>query len=270
MELLTTSNRGGPQKCLKTNANVDRLMGKPVVIVAASISALLTTGCVSLGAPPSPFHLVENDSPHIASVEDSYPAFISPAAVRGSDTRRTLFEPNGPLSGPLFLNQALAASNNGAWLFAPNDLVLAPPISVTTDFDPFGIDPHLWVSQTDLRLEFESVAAPGMEPATEEADFQVVPADAQPAFAAPVGTLISPVLSSRVLISHQDAWQSVMKVTAVGFLAVVMLVPMGCSFVSGVVCGQPRAGPRRRRAGRRAPDLRMSSLSRAIANIPSH
>lgn len=270
MELLVSSNSGEPQKCLRAKVNVDRLWGKPVALVAASIGALLTTGCVSLNAPPSPFRLVENDPPHIASVEDPSSALISPATVRGSDTRRTLFDPNGLFGPPLVVNQAFSASDNGAWPFAPNDLVMTPPISFAIDFDPLGFDPHLWVSQTDLRLELASVAAPGMEPAMELADFQVMPADVQPAFAAPVGTLTSPVANSKILISRQDVWQNVMKATAVGFLAVVLLVPKGCSFVVEVLCGQPRAGPRRRRARRRAPDLCMSSLSRAIANVPSH
>ena len=269
MELLTSSNRGGPKQCLRTNPNVDRLWGKPVALVAASISALLATGCVSLNAPPSPFRLAEDEPLHIASVGDPYSAFISLVTVRDSDTRRTLFEQGGLLGGPFVVDQALSASDNGAWLLAPNDGVVAPPISFAIDFDPFAIDPHLWVSHTDLRLEFETVAAPEIEPAIKLADFQVVPADVQPAFAAPVGTLISPVANSRILISRQDVWQSVMKATAAGFLAVVLLVPLGCSFAAEVVGSRRRTRPRRRRAIRRAPGLPMGSLSRAIANVPS-
>ena len=266
MDLLTSLNHGGRQKCLQANANVDRRWGKQVALIAAATSALLTTGCVSLNAPPSSIRLAEDDPLHTASVGVPLLGFVGAANGRISNTRQTLFEP----SSRLLLNQTSSASDNGAWLFTPYDAVAAPPISVAIDFTPFGVDSHLWKPQTDLRLEIESVAALGLEPVAELTDSHRVPVEVQPTIAAPVEALISPAVSSRILIPRQDLWQSVMKATAVGFLAFVLLVPIGCSFVAGFVCSQPRAGPRRRRARRRSSDRFLVSLRQAIANVPAH
>ena len=270
MELLASSNREGPPKCFKSNVNVDRLCGKPVALVAAAITVLLTTGCVTLDAPPSSIGLAADEPVHIANVGDPLLAFISAANVRVSNTRQTLFEPRSPLVA----NQAMLVPDNGAWLFGSNDGVVAPLLSTAIDSAPIGIDPHFWESQTDLRLEFESELAVVMEPAEELAGLPGVPVVVQPVLAAPVGTLPSPVASSMESISRQDLWQSVMKATAVGFLAFVLLVPMGCSFVAGVVCGQPRASPKpkpKRHWGRRRESGQLFvGLRHAIANVPAH
>lgn len=280
MEPLASSNRGGLLKCLKAKVNVDRRWGMPVApvaLVAASISALLATGCVSLDAPPSPASLVELEPPstsedhslHVASIGDTFSAFISAASVRGSDPRATLLEPSGPLGGPLIANEALSASDNGAWLFALNFSLVSDPISVAIDTDPFGIVPEFRVSPTDFLLDLNLAAAALVEGVAELADSQVAPFDVRPAIAAPTETLVSPVVSSMTMTPRRDVWQGVMKATAVGFLAVVMLVPLGCSFAAGVVCSQPRAGPRRR-ASRRISGRFLGGLSRAIASVPAH
>ena len=268
MELLASSNRGGPPKCFKANVNVDRHCGKRVALVAAAITVLLTTGCVTLDAPPSSIRLAEDDPSHIASVGDPLLAFISAANVRVSNTRQMLFEP----SRPLVANQALSVLDNGVWLFGPNDGVVTSPILAAIDAAPIGIDPHFWESQTELRLEFESELALVMEPEEELAGSELFPVVVQPVFAASVGMLTSPVVGSKSkeLISRQDLWQSAMKATAVGFLAFVLLVPMGCSFVAGVMCGQPRAGPRRHWGRRRESGRLFVGLRHAIANVPAH
>ena len=98
MELLTSSNRGGPLKCLKAKVNVDRLCGTPVALVAASISAFVMTGCVSLDAPNpmSPASVVDLEQPPISPVESS-------------DSQVTHLES----SGSLVANQALSIADIG-------------------------------------------------------------------------------------------------------------------------------------------------------------
>ncbi len=277
MELLASSNRGGPLKCLKANVNADRGCRMPVALVAVSISALLATGCVSLDAPPSPFGSVgpvdlerssssEDLSLYIGSVGDTFSALIGAASVRSSGTRETFFEPRAPLNGPVVANRALSVSDNRAWQFAPNDSVTATPISVAVDLDPTGFDPHSWMFPTDLLAEPD----PAAESEVELADARVFLVDARPLLIAPTRTLVSPMLSSTTTTTYRDVWQGVMKATAVGFLAVVLMVPVGCSFAAGVVCTQPRAGPRRRRAIRQGSGRFLAGLSRAIANVPAH
>ena len=253
MDLLTASNCGGLKQCFKADVNVDRRRGRSVALVTALMSVLLATGCVSFDAPPRPASLVDLERPPISHVESS-------------DSHVTLFKSREP---PV-ANQALSIADNNDWLFAPNDLFVATPMSVATDFDWFRIDRHLWFLQTNLLAEFETVSADSVVPVVKLTKAQPVPVDVRSTLAVPVGSPISPVVSSRILIPRQDLWQGVMKATAVGFLAFVLLVPIGCSFVAGFVCSQPQAGPRRRRARRRTSDRFLVGLRQAIANVPAH
>ncbi len=278
MELLASSNRGGPVTCLETNSNARRRCGQAIVRVAVSIVALVATGCASFDdAPRSAIGLADLERPLNRApptefgVDVRAELLVEPVAVlesndllahwfSGSDPLQapnvldTLFERRRPLAAS---EAALAASDDWTGLWAPSYADLLTPLSVALDTDSSAPDSPWWTSTPDLQLESAAVLP--------RADSQVATFD-EPPSPTPRGALVSPVISSTTMTFPEDVWQGVMKATAVGFLAVILLVPLGCSFATGVVCGQPRASPR----PRRAPSRLLADLSRAIANVPAH
>ena len=279
MELLASSNRGGPVTCLETNLNVRRRCGRVVVRVAVSIVALVATGCASFGgAPRSAIGLADlarplnSAPPSELEVDVRAELLFEPVAVlEGNDLlahwfsggdplpapsmRDTLFERRWPLAAS---EEALPASDDWTGLWAPSYADLLTPLSAALNTGSSAPDSPWWASAPDLRLD-SAAALP-------RADSQVVAIDEPPSPTPLTGALVSPVITSTSMTFPGDVWQGVMKATAVGFLAVILLVPLGCSFAAGVVRGQPRASPR----ARRAPSRLLADLSRAIANVPAH
>ncbi len=278
MELLASSNRGGPVKCLATNLNVDRRCGRAIVLVAVSIVALVDAGCASFddasrnaigladlkrpldSAPPSDF-----------GVDVRAELLVEPVAVLGGkDLLAHWFSGGDPLQAPSMHNtlferpwplaaseEAWTASDDGTRLWAPSHADLFTLLSGALDTDSSALDSPWWASAPDLQLDSAAVLP--------RADSQVATFDEPPSPTSP-GALVSPVTNSTTMILPVAVWQSVMKATAVGFLAVILLVPLGCSFAAEAVRGHPRAGPR----AKRAPSRLLAELSRAIANVPAH
>ncbi len=279
MELLASSNRGGSVTCLETNLNVPRRCGRANVRVAVSIVALVATGCASFDdAPRSTIGLA-----HLARPLNSTPPsefggdvraelLVEPVAVlegnallahwlSGDDPlqalsmRDTLFERRWPLAAS---EAAWAASDDWTGLWAPSDADLLTPLSVALDTDSSAADSPWWASAPDLQLDSTAILP--------RAESQVVAIDEPPLPTPLAGAQVLPVITSTTTTFPGDVWQGVMKATAVGFLAAILLVPFGCSFAARAVRGQPRAGPR----ARRAPSRLLADLSRAIANVPAH
>lgn len=278
MELLASSNHGGPVTCLETNSNLGRRCGRAIVLFAVSIVALVAAGCASFDdAPRSAIGLADlarplNSAPPLEfEVDVRAELLVEPVAVlEGNDLlahwfsggdplpapsmRDTLFERRWPLAAS---EEALPASDDWTGLWVPSYADLLTPLSVALDTDSSAPDSPWWASAPDLRLDSAAVLP--------WADSQVVAFDEPPSPTLP-GALVSPVITSTTMTYPGDVWQGAMKATAVGFLAVILLVPLGCSFAAGVVRGQPRASPR----PRRAPSRLLADLSRAIANVPAH
>jgi hypothetical protein len=280
MELLASSNRGGSVTCLETNLHVGRRCGQAIVRVAVSIVALVATGCASFdGAPRSAIgladleHPLDSAPPSEFGVDVVAELLIEPVAVlEGNDLLAHWLSGGDPLQAPSMRDtlferrwllaaseeEALAASDDWTRLWALSDADLLTPLSVALDTDSSAADSPWWASASDLQLDSAAVLP--------RADSQVVAID-EPPSPAPPGALVVPVVvGSTPLTVGSDLWQGVLQATAVGFLAVVLLVPLGCSFAAGAVRGQPRAGPR----ARRAPSRLLADLSRAIANVPAH
>ena len=265
--------------CLETNLNVRRRCGQAIVLVAVSIVALVATGCASFDdAPRSAIGLAKlapplnSAPPSEFGVDVQAELLVEPVAVlEGNDLlahwfsggdplpapsmRDTLFERRWPLAAS---EEALAASDDWTGLWVPSYADLLTPLSVALDTDSSARDSPWWASAPDLRLDSAAVSP--------RADSQVVAIDEPPSPTPLTGALISPVITSTSMTFPGDVWQRAMKATAVGFLAVILLVPLGCSLAAGVVRGQPRASPR----AKRAPSGLLADLSQAIANVPAH
>ncbi len=263
--------------CLKANANVDRRCGQTIVLVAVSIVALVAAGCVSYDAPRSAIGLadlerpLESAPPSEFGVDVLAELLVEPVAVlEGNDLlahwfsggdplqapsiRDTLFERRWPLAAS---EEALAASDDGTRLWVSSNADLLTPLSVALDTDSSAPDSPWWAPAPDLLLDSAAVLP--------RADSQVVAID-EPLSPTPPGAMVLPVITSTTMAFPGEVWQGGMKATAVGFLAAILLVPLGCSFAAGAVCGQPRDQPRRRRA----PSRFLADLTRAIANVPAH
>ena len=279
MELLASSNRGGSLTCLETNLNVGRRCGRAIVLVAVSIVALVAAGCASFNAAPrSAIGLanlarpLNNAPPSELEGDVLAERFVEPVAVlegnaslahwfSGADPlqapgmRDALFERRRPLGAS---EEVLAAFDDWTGLWVPSHADLLTPLSLALDTDSSALDSPWWASGPDLLLDHAAVLPP--------ADSQAVAID-EPLSPTPLtGAMVSPVITSTTMTFPGDVWPGVMKATAVVFLAVILLIPLGCSFAAGVVCGQPRAGPR----PKRAPSRLLADLSRAIANVPAH
>ena len=265
--------------CLETNLNVRRRCGQAIVLVAVWIVALVATGCASFDAAPrSALGLADLEPPLNSApptkfgVDVRVERLVEPVAVlegnallahwfSGGDPlqapsmRDTLFERRWPLVAS---EEALAASDGWTGLGAPSYADLLTPLSVALDTDWSAADSPWWASAPDLLLDSAAVLPP--------ADSQVVAIDEPRAPARLTGARVLPVKASTTMTLPGHLSQGVMKATAVGFLAVILLVPLGCSLVAGAVRGRPRAGPR----ARRAPSRLLADLSRAIANVPGH
>ena len=278
MELLALSNRGGSLTCMETNLNVRRRWGQAIVRVAVSIVALVATGCASFDAAPrSTLGLADLERPLNSAPPSEFGVdvlselLVEPVAVlEGNDLLAHWFSGGDPLQAPgirdsLFerrwplaaSEEALAASDDWTGLWAPSYADLLTPLSAALDTDSSAADSPWWASAPGLQLDSATVLP--------RADSQVVAID-EPPSPTPPGALVSPVITSTTMIFPVEVWQGVMKGTAVAFLAAILLVPFGCSFATGLVCGQSRAGPR----PRRAPSRLLADLSRAIANVPAH
>jgi len=252
--------------------------GQAIVLVAVSIVALVATGCASFGdAPRSAIDLADLERPL-----DSTPATefgvdvraelsVEPVAVRrDNDLLAHWFSGGDPLQAPSMHNTLferpwpLAASeeawapSDGTRLWAPSHADLLTLLSVALDTDSSAPDSPWWASAPDLQLDDAGVLP--------RADSPVVAIDTPPSPHPLSGALISPLITSTTTTLPGELWQNIMKATAVGFVAVILLVPLGCSFAAGAMRGQPRAGPR----ARRAPNRLLADLSRAIANVPAH
>ena len=281
MELLASSNCGGSVTCLETNLNVRRRCGQAIVLVAVSIVALVAAGCASFDdARQSALGLADLERPLNRTPPSEFGGdvraelLVEPVAVReGNDLLAHWFSGDDPLQAPSIRDtlferrwppaaskEALTASEDWDWtrLWVPSHADLLTPLSVALDTDSSAPDSPWWASAPDLQLDRGAVLP--------RADLQVVAIDEPPSPRPPAGAQVSPVITSTTMTFPGDLWQGVMKATAVGFLAVVLLVPFGCSVAAGAVCGQPRDQPRRRRA---ASPL-FADLSRAIANVPAH
>ncbi|MEE9129222.1 MAG: hypothetical protein V3T84_04330 [Phycisphaerales bacterium] len=279
MELLASSNHGGPTTCLETNVNVRRRCGQAIVLVTVSIVALVATGCASLEAPQSAIGLADLERPLNSAPPTEFGVdvlaelLVEPVAVlEGNDLvahwfsggdplqapsmRDTLFERRWPLAAS---EEALAASDDWDWtrLWVPSHADLLTPLSVALDTDSSAADSPWWASAPDVQLARAAVLP--------RADSQVVAIDEPPSLT-PRGALVLPVITSTTMTFPVEVWPGVMKATAAGFLAAILLVPFGCSFAAGAVRGQPRASPR----AKRAPSRFLADLSRAIANVPAH
>ncbi len=264
--------------CLETNLNVGRRCERIIVPVAVSIIVLVATGCASFddaprsalgladlahplnSAPPSEFEVdvrAELLVEPVAVLEgNDLPAhwFSESDSLQASSLGDTLFERPWP---PAASEEVLTASDDWTGLWAPGHADLLTPLSVALDVDSSAPDSPWWASAPDLLLDSAGILG--------RADSQVVAID-EPPSPTPPGAQVLPVATSTTISFPGEVWQGVMKATAVGFLAVILLVPLGCSFATGVVCGQPRAGPR----AKRAPSCLLADLSRAIANVPAH
>lgn len=265
--------------CLETNLNARRRCGRVIVLVVVSIVTLVATGCASFDdAPRSAIGLADLERPLNRAppsefgVDVRVELLVEPVAVlegnallahwfSGGDPlqapsmRDTLFERRWPRAAS---EEALAASDDWTGLWASSYADLLTPLSVALDADSSAPDSPWWASAPDLPLDSAAVLS--------RADSQVVAIDEPPLPTPLAGALVSPVITSTTTTVPGDVWQGVMKATVVGFLAVILLVPFGCSFATGVVCGQPRAG----RRAKRAPSRLLADLSRAIANVPAH
>ena len=279
MELLASSNCEGSMTCMETNLNVVRRCGRAIARIAVSIVVLVATGCASFDAAPrSAIGLADlepplNSTPPLEfEVDVVAELLVEPVAVlegnallahwfSGADPLQapgvsdTLFERRWPLAAS---EEAWAASDDWTGLGAPSYADLLTPWSVALDTDSSAPDSPWWASAPDLPLESAAVLP--------QADSQVGTFDEPPAPTPLTGALVAPVITSTTVTFPGHVSQGVMKATAVGFLAVILLVPLGCSFATGIVCGQPRASPR----ARRAPSRLLADLSRAIANVPAH
>ncbi len=264
--------------CLETNLNVGRRCGQAIVLVAVSIVALVGTGCASFddtarsaigladlerplnSAPPTEFGgdvLAELLVEPIAFLEGNDLLahwFSGGDPLQAPSIRDTLFERRWPLAAS---EEALAAFDDGTGLWVPSHTDILTPWSGALDTDSSAADSPWWASAPDLQLDRAAVLP--------RADSQVVAID-EPPSPTPRAALVLPVITSTTMTFPGDLWPGVMKATAVGFLAAILLVPFGCSFATGVVCGQPRDRPRRKRA----PSCLLADLSRAIANVPAH
>ncbi len=281
MELLASSNRGGPLTCLKANANVARLWGPRVVIVAASITALSATGCASFDAPQSAISLADLERPVVGvadgglgvagnvlpawwfaqvdpldspNVGDLFSVLNSAANVRRSDAGDAPFQP----TWPVYMDDDVSVADTGAGFGAPRDEDLPTSPSTSVDAEPAGPDRPLSAPSTDLLSDIGSGLG--------SANLPVVRFGGPPSPTPLTGALVLPVITSTTMTFPGEVWQGVMTATAVGFLAAILLVPLGCSFVAGAVRAQPRDQPRRKRA----PSRLLAELSRAIANVPAH
>ena len=278
MELLTSSNHGRSVTCLETNSNARRRRGQAIVLVAVSIVGLVATGCASFDdAPRSALGLADLERPLNSApptefgVDVRAKLLVEPVAVlEGNDLLAHWFSGSDPLQAPSVLDTlfdrrrplaaseaALAASDDWTRLWVPSHADLLTLLSVALDTDSSAADSPWWASAPGLQLDSATVLP--------RADSQVVAID-EPPSPTPPGALVSPVITSTTMIFPVEVWQGVMKGTAVAFLAAILLVPFGCSFATGLVCGQSRAGPR----PRRAPSRLLADLSRAIANVPAH
>lgn len=278
MELLASSNRGGSVTCLETNLNVGRRCGRAIVLVAVSIVALVATGCASFDdAPRSTLGLahlarpLNSAPPSEFGVDVQAELLVEPVAVlEGNDLLAHWFSGGDPLQAPSMRDtsferrwplaaseEALAASDDWTGLWVPSYADLLTPLSVALDTDSSAADSPWWVSAPNLQLERAAVLG--------RADSLVATFDEPPA-PMPPGALVSPVIRSTTMTFPGAVSQGAMKATAVGFLAVILLVPLGCSLAAEAVRGQPRASPR----ARRAPSRLLADLSRAIANVPAH
>ncbi len=264
--------------CLETNLNARRHRGQAIVRVAVSIVALVATGCASFDdAPRSTLGLADLERPLNSAPPSEFGVdvraelLVEPVAVlEGNDLLAHWFSGGDPLQAPSMRDtsferrwplaaseEALAASDDWTGLWAPSYADLLTPLSVALDTDSSAPDSPWWASAPDLQLESAAVLP--------RADTQVV-AIGKPPSPTPRGAMVSPVITSTTGTLPGDVWQGVMKATAVGFLAVILLVPLGCSLAAGAVRGRPRASPR----ARRAPSRLLAELSRAIANVPAH
>ncbi len=274
MELLASSNLRGSVTCLETNLNVGRRCGRAIVPVALSIVALVATGCASFDdAPQSALGLVDlerplNSAPPLeGEVEVLAGLLVEPvASLEGNDLPTYWFSESDPLQAPsvsdtLFeqrwplaaSEEAIVSSDDWTRFWVPGHEYLLTPVSVALDVDSSAPVLPWWASTPDLLLDSAGVLP--------RADSQVAAID-EPPSPTLLGTQVLPVITLTTMSFPGEVWQGVMKATAVGFLAVILLVPLGCSFATGVVCGQPRA--------RRAPSRLLADLSRAIANVPAH
>ena len=264
--------------CLETKLNVGRRRGLAIVLVAVSIVVLVATGCASLDAPRSTIGLVDlarplNSTPPLEFEVDVLAGLlVEPVAVlEGNDLPAHRFGGDNPLEAPSMRDtlfdrrwplaaseDVLAASDDWTRFWVPSQADLLTLLSVALDVDSTALDSPWWASGPDLQLE--------SAPVLPRADSQVATFDKPPAPTPLTGSLVSPVIPSTTVIFPGHVLQGVMKASAVGFMAVILLVPLGCSFATGVVCGQPRASPR----ARRAPSRLLADLSRAIANVPAH
>ncbi len=264
--------------CLETNSNVGRRCGQAVVFVAVPIVALVAAGCASFDdAPRSAIGLADLERPLNRAPPSEFGVdvraelLVEPVAVlEGNDLLAHWFSGGDPLQAPNVLDtlferrrplaareEALAASDDGTGLWAPCYADLLTLLSVALDTDSSAAGSPWWASAPDLQLDSAAVLP--------RADSQVATFDEPPSPTLP-GALVLPVITSTTMTFPGDLWPGVMKATAVGFVAAILLVPLGCSFAAGVVRGRPRAGPR----ARRAPSRLLADLSRAIANVPAH
>ena len=280
MELLASSNREGSMTCMETNLNAGRRCGQAIVLVAVSIVALVATGCASFDAAPrSAIGLADLEPPlnsapplefevyvvaellvePVASLEGNALLahwFSGDDPLQAPGMRDTLFERRWPLDANE--EEAIVSFDDWTRFWVPSQADLLTRLSVALDADSSAADSPWWASAPDLPPESAAVLPP--------ADSQAVAFDEPPAPTPLTGAMVSPVITSTTVTFPGHVLQGVMKATAVGFLAVILLVPLGCSFATGIVCGQPRASPR----ARRAPNRLLADLSRAIANVPAH
>ena len=280
MELLTSSNHGRSVTCLETNSNARRRRGQAIVLVAVSIVGLVATGCASFDdAPRSALGLADLERPLNSApptefgVDVRAKLLVEPVAVlEGNDLLAHWFSGSDPLQAPSVLDTlfdrrrplaaseaALAASDDWTRLWVPSHADLLTLLSVALDTDSSAADSPWWASAPDLPLDRAAVL-----PRT---DSPVVAIDEPPSPTPLAGAMVSPVITSTTVTFPVEVWPGVMKATAVGFLAAILLVPVGCSFAAEAVRGQPRATSPR---PRRAPSRLLADLSRAIANVPAH
>lgn len=266
--------------CLETNLNVGRLWGSRIVIVAATITVLSNTGCASIDAPPSAISLADVERLIVAVADDGldvagnvllarwfaqddpldspsvgylFSVVNSATNVRRSGAREAPFQP----AWPVYVDDDVLTADTGAGVGALADEHLPTLISFAVDTEPAVPDRQRSASSTDLLLDSAAVVPWGYP--------QVFAIDGPPS-STPPGALVLPVIGSTLLTVRGNPWPGVMKASAGGFLAAILLVPFGCSFAAGAVCRQPRAGPR----ARHPPSCLLADLTRAIANVPAH